>query len=314
MRRSWLILKPLRFELVAMALASVLLASLALLLAVQIGSLGDVRPCLQLQDAGQMTADSPCVGAVDSFMRLRSGVGRLVMNLFGILPFVVGAFIGVPVVGREIEGGTAPLAWALAGSRRRWLWQRMLRLGPVVIFLLLPAALASDVLESRLEPLLDPSASFVDWGSRGFPLVAYGIAATAIGIAAGAIVGRTLPALIVAGFICLLIQLGSHPVLRRALAFQAVPAQPAGAFTARADLLVRTQAFDGSGKPIEDLAAWIATHQAEEHAGNGARVVQYVIPGGRYLEVEVIESGVVLLGAAVIAAGSLVVVQRRRPY
>jgi hypothetical protein len=313
-RRSWLVLKPLRFELAAMAAASLLLSAIAILAASQIDALGDVRPCLQLQDVGQLTPDSPCVSVIENFMRVRSGVGRQVMGLFAILPFVVGAFVGVPIVGREIESGTAPMAWALAGSRPRWLLARMLRLAPVVVVILLPAVITSDILESRLEPLLDPTASFVDWGSRGFPLLAYGIAACAVGIGSGALLGCTLPALIVAGFVCLLIQQGAHPVLRRALAFQAVPRDTAGAFTARADLPIRTQAFDADGNPIEDLAAWIATHQAEEHAGNGARVVEYVIPGRRYVEVELSESLAVLLGAAVLGGASLVLVQRRRPY
>lgn len=314
MRRSWLLLKPLRFELTAMAGASVLGSAIALLAAAQIDALGDVRPCLQLQDVGQLTSDSPCVSVVENFMQLRSGVGRQALGLIGILPFVVGAFLGVPIVGREIESGTAPLAWALAGSRPRWLLTRVVRLAPLVVVILLPAVIASDVLESRLEPLLDPMASFVDWGSRGFPLFAYGIAACAIGIGSGALLGRTLPALIVAAFICLLVQQGAHPLLRRALAFQAVPREMAGAFTARADLLIRTQAFDADGKPIDDLAAWIAAHQAEEHAGNGARVVEYVIPARRYLEVQAIETLLALLGAGAVGVASLALVERRRPY
>ena len=34
---------------------------------------------------------------------------------------------GVPLVSREIEGGSAPLVWSLARSRRRWLTGRLLR-------------------------------------------------------------------------------------------------------------------------------------------------------------------------------------------
>ena len=35
-------------------------------------------------------------------------------------PILMGLFLGVPLVARELESRTAPLAWSLSRSRRRW--------------------------------------------------------------------------------------------------------------------------------------------------------------------------------------------------
>jgi hypothetical protein len=53
-------------------------------------------------------------------------------------PFVLGLFLGVPLVAREIEGRTTSIAWTLSGSRRRWLVHRA---APVVVIVVLAALL-----------------------------------------------------------------------------------------------------------------------------------------------------------------------------
>ena len=50
------------------------------------------------------------------------------MGLLIFLSFAAGLFLGVPVVARELERGTARLAWSLAPSRMRWYLARLLPL------------------------------------------------------------------------------------------------------------------------------------------------------------------------------------------
>jgi hypothetical protein len=312
-RGAILILKPMRFEVAAMALTSLAMTALALLAVLQIGSAADPRACLRLEDLGQMPEGSVCVGLLDSFLRLTSR-GQQVLGLMTPLPFVIGVILGVPIAGREIESGTAPLAWTLAESRTRWLMARLIRVAPVVIMLLIPPALAAELLEARIQPLIDPASSFIDWGSRGLPLLGYGLAAFGIGVTAGMLTGRTLPALIVAAVLCLLLQNGAHPALRRVLAPLAVPGAPAGALTARADLVMRVEAFDADGQLIDDVQGWLATHRLDLQAGRGPRVVLYVIPGADYPRVTLIEGALLSLGAATAVGASLLIINRRPPY
>ena len=56
------------------------------------------------------------------------------MGLLIFLSFAAGLFLGVPIVARELERGTARLAWSLAPSRMRWFLARML---PILVVLAL---------------------------------------------------------------------------------------------------------------------------------------------------------------------------------
>ena len=309
MRSVVLVLKPIRFEVIAMAAASLFVAAFALFVTQQLWALGDLRDCLRPLADGQLNTSPGCAGAVDSFWHLHNGLGQRAMSGMSVLPYVVGAVLGVSIVAREIEGGTAPLAWALTGSRTRWLVARLIRVVPVIFLIMAPAVVASEVLEVRLEPFLDPGASFADWGSRGFPLFAYALAATAIGVLAGLLIGRTLPAIIVAGALCIVVQSADHPALRRVLSTQAEPTRgvsTANTIVSSADLFTRVQAVDDQGNPIEETGG----------AGGGSPdlLVVYVIPGRRALEVELLESGLMLIGAAAATGVALLVVRNRRPY
>ncbi|MGH2445393.1 MAG: hypothetical protein ACRDGD_05065 [Candidatus Limnocylindria bacterium] len=46
-------------------------------------------------------------------------------NLAWAAPFAVGVILGAPLVAREIDGGTAQLAWSLSRSRVGWLLRRI---------------------------------------------------------------------------------------------------------------------------------------------------------------------------------------------
>lgn len=317
-----LILKPMRFELLAMIGASIAVLAAAMYVMVDIGRLGDMTTCLRQQDAFQDIYSAGCNAKLETFLRLRHGEAQQVMDFMRLLPLVVGIVLGVPVVGREIEAGTAPLAWSLAGSRERWLAGRLLRVALVVVVILIPIAVVSDVLESRLEPTLSVGASFVDWGSRGFPLIAYGLIALAIAVAAGALVGRTLPAILLAGLLCLLLYQGAHPLMRRALRPQAVDLSanyltlpPAEAQElANAALSFGVVAYDPDGNPIDDLSAWIEAHQADMQQGRVPTTIPIGLPGSRYLEVELLESGALLAGALFASIVAGVITRRRAPY
>ena len=107
--------------------------------------------------------------------------------------------LGVGVVAPEIEAGTAPSAWVLARSRARWLRGRML-----------PSLLAA----TACSPCSPSRRRSCGWrGSRtcrtrgstsmtpslhGLILVAKGLAAYGVALAVGALLGRTLPSVILA--------------------------------------------------------------------------------------------------------------------
>jgi hypothetical protein len=318
-RSLLLMLKPMRFEVLVLAGLGLVLAAWAAYVAMDIRSLGDLGDCFRVRDAFQLQGDSACIASLNRFDALRNGEGQQVMGFMGVLPFVTGTILGVMVVAREIETGTAPLAWVLARSRRGWFLARLARFAPVAVALTLIPAVASEILESYLEPTVSPGASFIDWGSRGPLLVIFALVALALASAVGAAVGRMLPALLVAGLACLVIQQATPHAMRHLLASQSIEVSSGSttveqAAAQRAALSFGSVAYDPAGNRIPDLAAWLASHESEVQSGHGAQLVALVIPGDRYPEVEVLEGALGLAGSASLIAGGLLIVRRRAPY
>jgi len=76
----------------------------------------------------------------DVFGRIAQAIMRFNLFQYGlvVLPALAGAFIGAPLVAREIENGTQHLAWTQGVTRMRWL---LMKLVLVVVPLLAVAAL-----------------------------------------------------------------------------------------------------------------------------------------------------------------------------
>jgi hypothetical protein len=110
-------------------------------------------------------------------------------------PVLIGVFIGVPVLAREHEQRTLLLAWSQDVSPVRWLWTKLALLGLVVVALTATVAAVSDHLIHVLSTVGGGSL-FADWefmGSGMLPLAA-GVCFFAVGVAFGAAIRRTLPA------------------------------------------------------------------------------------------------------------------------
>lgn len=120
-----------------------------------------------------------CQRLVNAFYEILGNEGGHVrLGLFA-LPTLIGLVLGSTLVGRELELRTAALAWSLEGGRMRWFAQR---LGAIVVLLVLGLG-AMALLGARFDAALR---------------VPSGLAALGIALFAGAWLGRTLPALLVA--------------------------------------------------------------------------------------------------------------------
>lgn len=193
---AWLTFKVNRFEVVAATIGLLLLSVAAVDIKAQLDATGATRECLGAWLASAGEPATACVGPVTRWSDVTNDLGGKLSGAMLFVPLVAGLVLGVPLIGREIEQRTAATAWALAGSRSRWLAGR---LAPVLLLaaaLGIVLSLASTVLEdSRTAggiwgPSFDSAMFF------GLPIVAYVVFGLAIGLLAGALIGRTLPALI----------------------------------------------------------------------------------------------------------------------
>lgn len=300
-----------RSELVAVALAAVGLAAASLKVAGDLAALvegcrvsgPDVAPCGGIAELGMVYSH-------DS-----QGLIAMVGPLMAALPFAAGVVLGAPALARELEHRTAHLAWGLAPSRAMWLATRLVPIGLLGAALLAVPAMAGEVLVRSLYPVIDPAANFELYGVRGPVLVLRFLPALVAGALVGAVVGRQLPALLVAG--ALVAGIGAGVSVLRPHLVEAVeqpevrrPIDTVGSLFAE----VRYRDRDGSWIPNEEAWARMAWsgEGGEPDWRDLPREVIFSIPGTRYPDVVVRESALLLVGGGVLGGLLLVAVQRRR--
>jgi hypothetical protein len=239
------------------------------------------------------------------------------------LPLVFGLLFGPALVAGELERGRMPLVWSLTSSRLRWLLWRAAPVALLVAILAVAPALAASRLESVHAAALDPARSFHDFGSQGPLLVIRSLAVFALGVAAGAYLGRVVPALLVTAGLSLALLGGAAAVRVDWLPRQVVPRDVVNEDTPEEPLPIgegfrlpdgRLLTFDESAslRPASaqlidspSYTSWLAT--------SGWQRVFIGIRGFEVSAVEFREGAVtvlVALGALILA---LVVVARRRP-
>lgn len=154
------------------------------------------------------------------------GWGNFLSSAVGVLgsaatavPFGVGILLGAPLVAREIEKRTAPIAWSLSTSRRRWLAGRVIPVAVVVVIALLAVGVATDAM---LRATRDDGPGFMDFGAHGPLIAARGLGVLGIGAVVGMILGRVLPAILVTGLVTVALVIGLQLVRDQMMRAEAV--------------------------------------------------------------------------------------------
>jgi hypothetical protein len=129
-------------------------------------------------------------------------VGFLIIATLGA-PLVVGLFWGAPLVAAEAEAGTTQFAWMQSVTRKRWL---AVKVGWMMLAAAVWGGTISILVSWWSSPTNAEQLNQFDPGRFdlvGLVPVGYSLFAMALGITAGALLRRTLPALAVtlAGFV-----------------------------------------------------------------------------------------------------------------
>jgi hypothetical protein len=137
-----------------------------------------------------------------------------------VAPALLGMFWGAPLVAREFEDGTFRLAWTQSVTRRRWM---MVKLAVGGLASMAAAGLLSLVVTWWASPL-DRAAlnQFATFDQRDIAPIGYAAFAFTLGVLAGALIRRTLPAMFVTLAVFITVRLAEltwvrprllHPVL-----------------------------------------------------------------------------------------------------
>ena len=124
------------------------------------------------------------------------GVGP-VLGLLQVVPALIGAFAGAPLLAREFEAGTFRYAWTQAFGRARW---TIAKLAPIAVAVTAAAGAFSVLVSWYVQPIFgagDTNGPLYPtiFDLRGVALAAGTLAAFAIGALAGVLIRRVIPAM-----------------------------------------------------------------------------------------------------------------------
>ncbi len=186
----WLTWRQHRTQFVAGAVAVVLLGAFLLVTGVEMASRFVSSGLAQCVAAPGRNCDS----LQELFSNTYSGLW-FTIPLFLVVPGLVGVFWGAPLVARELEAGTHRLAWTQSVGRVRWAGTKIAAMAGAT---LVAAGLLAWALSWWSQPLLAASDQRFRPGIfdlRGIVPVAYALFALALGVVAGTLIKRTLPAM-----------------------------------------------------------------------------------------------------------------------
>ncbi|MGW2050367.1 hypothetical protein ACWCPF_35125 [Streptomyces sp. NPDC001858] len=234
----------------------------------------------------------------------------------GFLFLAVAAFAGSALIGRELESGTARLAWTQGVSPTRWLAAKL-----AVPALTVSVGATVLVLVHRWAWAANQDLLFDDWWaesaflSRGPTTVAYALCALAVGALTALLLRRTLPALAVSmaatgllGYVMAQFRYALWPAVTLTSPTQDVD-RPDTAWE-----LGNGAVIHGRRSPDFDIwqcdAAVAEGRRCLDDLGFSGTYVTYH-PESHFWPLQLVESGIVLAVAAAVTAAAFVLLRRR---
>jgi len=276
--------------------------------------LPSLRTCLE-EDPAQLSATAACRSLSDWSNILPTAGGPMTLTV-GVVPFAAGILLGAPLVARELEHRTAPLAWSLAFSRVGWLLGRVIPVAVLAVALLL----LGQANESALVALDGQELGFRHFGLYGPIVAARGLGVFALGVVVGLVAGRVLPAILVTAVLTIVLVLaitfGSSELQRAQAEWQVmrdgdwatVHMMWDSGFHSEAtgEIMTYQEAYE---RYPEELNAMTDPDDALE----GWEPAALYLPADRFDDFVLMESGVYVLVFVVAGLVALVLVRVRRP-
>jgi hypothetical protein len=184
---TWLVWRQHRTQAYGSAAALAAFAVILLITGRQIAS--------QYHSALTACAASHACGNLANTLILGSPALTVLISLTVVVPCLLGVFWGGPLVAREIETGTNQFAWTQGTTRRRWL---TVKVGWTLLGAAAWAGAVSALVtwwSGPLNALNHQNFQPSQFDIQGIVPVGYALFAVALGIAIGALLPRTLPAM-----------------------------------------------------------------------------------------------------------------------
>jgi hypothetical protein len=189
----WLTWRQHRFEAIGAALF------LVPFLALVVGLITAIQPLLA--QARVACPGETCSVILQQYQDRFGFLHQILHVAFLALPILPGMFVGAPVLAREFEHRTEQVAWTQGITRNRWLF---VKLGVLAVATALTAAGLG--LAAGQWAAAEPASYYSDWFAFDLQVpvyAAYSFFSFALGVVAGAAIGKTVPAMaaVLVGFI-----------------------------------------------------------------------------------------------------------------
>ena len=255
---------------------------------------------------------------------IQSGGAQTVSSLLFAVPVLLGAFVGAPLLARELETGTFRFAWTQGAGRTRWALSTLVLPGVLLtaatgaftaLFYWYFRPFLADGQVSEMLPLAFAllGVAFAAWTLFAFALAAF----------TGTLLRRTLPAMAVTLVVYIVLALATATAIRPHY-FSPVTEQgwnggpgagwvisswvkaPDGQVLSQGDLNALSQhapaSVQNSASP-DAFTNWLTAH--------GYTMWQSVQPDSRFWQFQLTEAGWLLVVSAALIAGSVWLVRRR---
>jgi hypothetical protein len=195
-----------------------------------------------------------------------------------LLPLLIGMFVGAPLLAREFEQGTWQLAWSQAIPRLRWL---VVKLALVLATVAVVAAAVSGLWMWWHQPHDRFGTRLGDYFNYAWPVfVTYTVFAVVLGVTAGRLIRRTLPAMAVVLLLYIGVRIPFEVMVREQLLEPATSVVPFGEAYTEADAeghyVISHRTVDRNGNPVSDSVLL----EIEPEAGPDARSAAGTPQGG----------------------------------
>lgn len=309
-----LALKQHAFEAATVAIGGLAVGGLAIAVGFHLRSVGASSECLDAWLRGPSSSlPAGCATAVQEVFRVDQEEAARVFGVMAVLPFAGGLLLGAPLVARELEARTAQTAWWLEPARHVWLIRQLWAPALLLLLSVGVAAAAADGLQQIRSPWAATRSDMV--GLIGPPVVVRAVAALAVGLFVGSLIGRILPALVLGAalVVAILALVGSakEQWLREQVA--PIPDDPGWRGVEYGSIFIGPGGETLSEGQAVALVPAEAGNPYDWLAANGYRQVRIGISDEASLEWTRYDVAGFTIVAALAGVATFVVVDRRRP-
>ncbi|MDQ6846956.1 MAG: transporter [Candidatus Dormibacteraeota bacterium] len=315
----WLTWRQHRGEAITAVVVGFVLAAVVVTTGLQMRSAYDaqgVGGCLAL------TPPPNCGGVVNAYQQqFQAYIGTY--QWLNLLPLVLGIFVGAPLVAREVERATHLLAWTQGVTRTRWIVTKVAVLAAAAVSAGTAYTLLLTWWRQPLDTIAGSGMAPDAFDLEGIVPLGYFLAALSLGIAAGTLLRRTLPAMGIAivGFLAL--RFGTIGLVRPNFMAPLLASAPIGSAappSTRGAWILADHLLDPAGNVLNGRFAFdqLCANTSASKSGLDTCLQQHGIvesltyqPADRFWPFQIIELGLFLAVSVALIALSVWWVRRR---